>query len=103
MYKSIFEKVYESTAKINMVVESWKKEIHSVWDNGGETADQYTIVLKDGDALALSDNPGHPQFGFSQWDSGVKAGNHLGKKISFDKLPPKVKKHAEEQLSDAYK
>ncbi len=83
------------------VNEDWKKEIHSVWDNGGKTADQYTVVMKDGDALGLSDNPTHPQ-GFSQWDSGVRAGSHLGKKISFDKLPPKVKKHVEDRLKEAY-
>jgi len=76
-------------------------KINSVWDNGGETADRYTVVMKDGAGLGLSDNPDHPQ-GFSQWDDGVKPGSHLGKKITFQKLPPKVQKHVLSRLSDAY-
>lgn len=75
----------------------------TVYDNGGETADRYTIVLhgKDWDAgarrgykmmLGLSSNPSDPQ-GFSQWTEGHE-GKHLGKKIKFSSLPKNVQSHA---------
>ncbi len=93
--------VVEDEQTINeMTPTHFARIIHSIWDNGGETADRYTIVLKGGDALGLSDNPDHPQ-GFSQWDHGVKPGSHLGKKINFNQLPKKVQDHALDQLSFA--
>lgn len=36
-----------------------------ILDNGGESADRYTVIFCDGDALALSGAPSHPQ-GVSQ-------------------------------------
>lgn len=39
-------------------------------DNGGASADRYTVVFSDGSYLALSGNPSHPQ-GFSQWGEGI--------------------------------
>lgn len=37
-----------------------------ITDNGGATADRYSVYLKDGSVLGLSHNPTSPQ-GFSQW------------------------------------
>jgi len=79
------------------------EEIKSIWDNEGETADQYTVILnsKTGryyDSIGLSSNPGHPQ-GFSQWGEALE-GNHLGKKITWNKLPDNVKRHVIMRLKD---
>jgi hypothetical protein len=78
-----------------------------VYDNGGETADRYTVVPqgpdyreRNGDQmmLGLSSNPTSPQ-GVSQWSSGQE-GPHLGKKIPFNKLPPEIQKHVLRRLSE---
>jgi len=75
-----------------------------VYDNGGESMDQYTIVLLDEPvgngnfaALGLSTNPNSPQ-GFSQMGEASN-GSHLGKKIKFEDLPEVVQKHATERLT----
>lgn len=64
-----------------------------VYDNGGKTADRYTVFIKK-DVFGMSKNPSHPQ-GFNQWagdTSEIKKGKHLGKKIPVSKLPLAVKK-----------
>lgn len=72
--------------------------VKAIYDNGGKTADRYTIVFSDKSALGLSDNPESPQ-GFSQWEPGpVETGKHLGKKILFSQLPKNVQKHAKERI-----
>lgn len=76
--------------------------IKSIWDNGGETLDRYTVVLdvpwRDGsdtyEALAVASEPG----AFSQFCE-AKPGRHLGKKIKFEDLPLGVVKHLYERLS----
>ncbi len=70
--------------------ENVEKHIHSVWDNEGESIDRYTIILKDEGYLYSCDTPNHPQ-GVCGWGDDIKPGSHLGKKISFNKLPQKVK------------
>jgi hypothetical protein len=74
-----------------------------VYDDGGKSADRYTIVTNEPGGktgyyamLGLSDNPGHPQ-GFSQWTDG-QDGTHLGKRIAFADLPDKVRQHAAARL-----
>lgn len=82
-----------------------------IYDNGGETADRYTIVFtkcgsmpgQDPDPyrrrhfyLGASAHPFHPQ-GIGQHGESVDpidrpAYGHLGKPIAFDQLPPDVKK-----------
>ena len=75
------------------------------YDNGGKTADRYTIVptgpewpSRPGthgplhDALGCSEDPTSPQ-GFSQWGEAV-LGAHLGASIGFDSLPAHVQAHA---------
>lgn len=71
--------------------------ICAVYDNGGETAGRYTIILDQFSGqyyacLGLSDNPTHPQ-GFSQFGTCIP-GEHLGKKITMADLPDKVAIHA---------
>lgn len=76
------------------------ERILEIRDNGGETADRYTIVFRKldpreprryHDMLGLSSYPSHPQ-GFSQWCEGVP-GNHLGKRILWEDLPEEIQRH----------
>jgi len=64
-----------------------------VYDNGGKTADRYTIFL-DGSVYGMDNHPFHPQ-GFGQYVGEASElappGPHLGKKISVKKLPDDVK------------
>ncbi len=46
------------------------KELLIVFDNGGETIDRYTIILKDGDVYGASENPFHP-LGFGQFNHNI--------------------------------
>lgn len=69
------------------------------YDNGGETADRYTVAYLDQpetwgtlrgsesgfSMLGMSERPFHPQ-GFCQHTSG-HVGRHLGKRIAFASLP----------------
>lgn len=62
------------------------------WDNGGETADRYTVLYLDSPegngcfgARGMSADPFHPQ-GFGQY-CGAKPGPHNGSVIRFDALP----------------
>ena len=81
-------------------------KIKSVWDNGGESLDRYTVVMNHSyadprtgtifhHALGVSENPDH----FCQW-TAVEEGDHLGKRINFGDLPEAVRKHAPEGLID---
>jgi hypothetical protein len=80
----------------------------TVYDNGGKTFDRYTIVLHGKEwvergglttMLGLSHNPTHPQ-GFSQFTSGTP-GAHLGKKITFSRLPKNIQDHVRARLEPA--
>ena len=66
-----------------------------IYDNGGETADRYTVVFKKQKGngggpyypyLAMSGDPNSPQ-GFCQHGETDVIGKHLGKRISFDDMP----------------
>lgn len=75
------------------------------YDNGGETADRYTVVytgnythktLGEHFFTCMSDNPWHPQ-GVGMHDSSPTLidrprYSHLGKKISFGDLPENCQK-----------
>lgn len=87
-------------------------KIKAVYDNGGETLDRYTVVLDEKEEVALRN--GLTQFlpacfslspncdapnGVSMY--GVcDIGPHLGKKISFKKLPENVQKYVERRLAE---
>lgn len=70
-----------------------------IWDNGGESFDQYTVVFtKKSNAgnfmyVGMSENPFSPQgfgqHGETQYPNG---GKHLGKRIKFDQLPEDCQK-----------
>ncbi len=81
--------------------------VKSIWDNGGETFDRYSIVLNEDyhsypselfACLGLSYNPNHP-LGFSQM-SGAKEGDHLGKPLEWAALPLNIQAHICSRLAD---
>ena len=64
-----------------------------IYDNGGKTFDRFTVVYMnepEGKGLygarGMSEHPFHPQ-GFGMYCSAMP-GRHLGKRISFEALPP---------------
>lgn len=80
-------------------------QILEVRDNGGESFDRFTIVLKEKEQcandvlntmLGMSINPTDP-LGFSQCSNG-HPGDHLGKLIDFFELPENVQKHVIDRL-----
>lgn len=82
-----------------------------LYDNGGATADRYTVVLSGRIPgkipgrtfyLRMSENPYHPQgVGISGESFGPIDSprySHLGRKITFDQLPPRC----QEMVLDRY-
>jgi hypothetical protein len=74
--------------------------IHSIWDNGGETLDRFTVVFN-GDTkecLSLSENG----LGVSLWDYlRDEPGEHLGKQIEIDDLSSDLIDHIYTRLQEA--
>ncbi len=82
-------------------------KIHSIYDNGGETADRYTVFYGGRGTInphngmrayvGMSASPFHPQ-GFGQHGEG-KPGRHNGKRITFDQLPADCQKLVNQDLN----
>jgi hypothetical protein len=81
---------------VHMVAPDGSKALKArlaIYDDGGKTFDRYTAVYLDEperlpgtyECVGMSEHPFHPQ-GFGQ-HSGAMPGRHLGKRITFDKLP----------------
>jgi hypothetical protein len=74
------------------------------WDNGGKTADRYTVIPPRWTArdwrergglwncIGASAEPFHPQ-GFGQHCTATPGG-HLGRRVPFASLPPDVRRFA---------
>jgi len=82
------------------------KDIVAVFD-APRYADRYTVVLDPyiwnatpgyHPMLGLSEDPDWP-LGISQFSDGVP-GRHLGRRISFRALPPRVQEHVIRRLKD---
>ena len=76
----------------------------SIYDNGGETMDRYTIVpkgeeFKERNGMNQMIGSSNDPQGFWQHTSG-KIGSHLGKKIDFDKLPEAVQKAIKNEFGE---
>lgn len=70
--------------------------VSGVYDNGGATADRYTVYYDDGTYVGMSADPFHPQ-GFGQHGEGSgpapeDAEQQAGKPIAFSALPPDCQK-----------
>ena len=77
--------------------------ILKIYDNEGETADRYTVVINEVhnglyECLGLSEHPSHPQ-GFSQW-SDCMLGSHLGKEVKFEELSIELQEHIKDRLAE---
>ena len=81
------------------------RNLVGVWDNGGKTADQYTLLVRDVDrstfSLNLSPNCDRPN-GVSMIGDGFdpRDAAHLGRRVEWDALPENVRRHALERLDD---
>lgn len=76
----------------------------TVYDNGGQSVDRYTVVIGD-DVYAMSTNPNHPQ-GFNQWIGPLAqfdfADNEaVGKKL--DSIPPELEDAIKDRMVNADK
>ena len=99
--------------------DAFKKGNIIVWDNGGETADRYTVLLEGRYVFGMNSNPFHPTYGFSQysgdlehwskgnttpfnspeewiemWDKGKE------KRLNVDEIPPDTKKAILQRMED---
>jgi len=85
------------------------------YDNGGETADRYTVVFTGNYThktdrhhwyIGMSANPFHPLgigcFGESRTQIDRPAYSHLGKKIKFEDLPKDCKKNTLEYYTQLW-
>ncbi len=80
-------------------------QIYRIYDNGGESIDRYTIVMKYQPwndktqgyfpCLGVDGIGGNV---FSQWGSCV-VGSHLGKQIKFTDLPIQTQEHVNQRLT----
>lgn len=73
------------------------------YDNGGETADRYTVVYMDRKrgpglfySVGMNGSPFHPQ-GIGQ-HCAVMPGRHLGRRIKFADLPADCQKLVKQDL-----
>ncbi len=76
-----------------------------IYDNGGKTADRYTVVYMDEPegkglygARGMSEHPTHPQ-GIGMYCSAMP-GKHLGNRIAFEDLPSDCQKVVLQDLKD---
>lgn len=92
----------------NTIVLEGKRKVCRIFDNGGETLDQYTIAFKGYrhprhgmiyPYIASSDNPFHPQ-GFGQHGESREflTGKHLGKRVAFEDVPERVQRFILENI-----
>jgi hypothetical protein len=76
-----------------------------VYDDGGRSADRYTVVFMDRpesrpqtfECLGMNHEPFHPQ-GIGQHSSAM-VGRHLGRRIPFASLPPDCQKAVTQDLT----
>ena len=69
----------------------------NAYDNGGKTADRYTIVFKQGEEYHLyfmSSDANMPN-GICMYGGSILGYGEFGKRINFNKLPNGVKKQIE--------
>lgn len=89
-------------------VEDLARIVVRVTDNGGETADRYTVYMADRDCLCMSGAPEWPQ-GVSMWaqyDPAVVAANvERGdcRDIHLTDLPPHVLTHTMGRINEGYR
>lgn len=80
-----------------------------IMDNGGASADRYTVLFSDGDALCLSGSPSHPQ-GVSMWAEGMDpatceewAETGAAVDLGFFDLPEHIRAHVLARVNEAWR
>ena len=88
------------TASTNFEIKTAEERLRitSIWDNGGETADRYTIVFNDNSYLAVGDDP-DGMYGFSQWGHSAVTPIRGSHRIFEQHLPPDVWEHIQRRMS----
>jgi hypothetical protein len=83
--------------------------VFRIQDNGGATADRYTVVFCDGDYLGMSSYPTHPQ-GVSMWGEGIDPQamsewleNEEAVDLALGDLPPKIAEHIVARVNQGWK
>ena len=91
------------TATINDVItrEIFESCVVHCEDNGGQTADRYSVVFGDGDALCMSGSPSHPQ-GVSQWSETGDQYRPVDV-VPMDSLPAEIVDHALARFREAWR
>lgn len=79
-----------------------------ITDNGGATADRYTVVFCDGDYLGMSGDPSNPQ-GVSLWGEGIDVASlaervENGEEIdlTFGDLPDHIRSHVLYRINQGF-
>jgi hypothetical protein len=86
-----------------------------IYDNGGKTFDRYTVVFTgryrhrtDGEHwyLGMSEHPFHPQgfgqHGWSETQIDYPRYSHIGKRISWEQLPPDCQRCVRQTYDDLW-
>jgi len=73
-----------------------------IFDNGGKTADRFTLINCWGDVFGFDENPFNP-LGFGQYSGNInqwksKSTKHLGNRISFDELTEEAKEFVKDRI-----
>ena len=106
MYRRKTESVYHHDQNMNTTYTPSCRNCIRCYDNGGKTADRYTVVFMtepDGArgcfyALTMDDRPFHPQ-GIGMHCSAMP-GRHLGRRIGWDRLPPNCQRAVENDMRE---
>lgn len=80
-----------------------------IQDNGGDSADRYTVVFSDGDFLSLSSDPSHP-CGVSLWGEGIDPA-HMNEwaeegravDLALGDLPAHLQQHILSRCNEAWR
>lgn len=78
----------------------------TIYDNGGETFDRYTVVFPDGECLGIGDTGNVPN-GFcmhvgSVKDGHVHLGPHLGEIIGIEDMTPPARRAVENEWNSYF-
>lgn len=75
---------------------------YKIFNNGGKTADRFTLINSDGDVFGFDEQPFNP-LGFGQFSGSIndwksKSTGHLGKRITISQLSEQAQTFVEERI-----
>ncbi len=89
----------KSCAKGETIIANHDRQVAAAYENRW-LCDRYTVIFKDGYALALSEHPEEPE-GFARWILVDEYDiDQLGSQVQFDALPENVKKYVLAQVDN---